>query len=59
VREWWWPPPAVYGNCAWPRRARAARRRTARYLYLELRGKIYFLFAYAKNERVDLSPADK
>lgn len=29
------------------------------YLYVELRGRIYFLLVYAKNERVDLTPADK
>lgn len=29
------------------------------YLYVELRRRIYFLLAYAKNERVDLSSADK
>ena len=29
------------------------------YLYIEVRGRIYFLVAYAKNEQVDLSSADK
>lgn len=29
------------------------------YLYIEVRGRIYFLVAYAKNEQVDLSAADK
>jgi hypothetical protein len=29
------------------------------YLYLEARGRVYFLLAYAKNERVDLTPAHK
>lgn len=29
------------------------------YLYLEVRGRIYFLLAYAKNEQVDLTSAQK
>lgn len=29
------------------------------YLYIELRGCIYFLLAYAKNEQVDLTPGQK
>lgn len=29
------------------------------YLYLELRGKIYFLLAYAKNQRVHLTQSEK
>lgn len=29
------------------------------YLYIEVRGRIYFLVAYPKNEQVDLSAADK
>lgn len=29
------------------------------YLYVELRSRIYFLLVYAKNERIDLTPADK
>ena len=29
------------------------------YLYLEVRGRVYFLLAYAKAERVDLSAADR
>ena len=29
------------------------------YLYLEVRGRVYFLLAYAKNEQVDLTPAQK
>ena len=29
------------------------------YLYVEFRGRIYFLLAYAKNEQVDLSPGQK
>ena len=43
---------------ALPGRGRRGGARLA-YLYLELRGKIYFLLVYAKNERVDLTPADK
>lgn len=37
------------------------RRGSARpgYPYLALRGRIYFLLVYAKNERIDLTPADK
>ncbi len=29
------------------------------YLYVEVRGRIYFLLAYAKNEQVDLTPGQK
>ena len=29
------------------------------YLYIEVRERIYFLLAYAKNEQVDLTPAQK
>jgi hypothetical protein len=29
------------------------------YLYIEVRGRIYFLLAYAKNEQFNLSPAQK
>lgn len=29
------------------------------YLYVEVRGRVYFLLAYAKNEQVDLTPDQK
>ncbi|MDP3775506.1 MAG: type II toxin-antitoxin system RelE/ParE family toxin [Gemmatimonadales bacterium] len=29
------------------------------YLYVTVRGRVYFLLAYAKNRRVDLTPAEK
>jgi hypothetical protein len=43
---------------ALPGRGRRGGARLA-YLYLELRGRIYFLLVFAKNERVNLTPADK
>ena len=43
---------------ALPSRGKRGSTRVA-YLYLEVRGRVYFLLAYAKAERVDLSAADK
>ena len=43
---------------ALPGRGKRGSTRVA-YLYLELRGRIYFLLAYAKAEQIDLSAADK
>ena len=43
---------------ALPGRGKRGSTRVA-YLYLEVRGRVYFLLAYAKAERVDLSAADK
>jgi len=43
---------------ALPSRGKRGSARVA-YLYVELRGRIYFLLAYAKSEQVDLSAADK
>ena len=43
---------------ALPGRGKRGSARVA-YLYLEVRGRVYFLLAYAKAEQVDLSAADK
>ena len=43
---------------ALPGRGKRGSTRVA-YLYLEVRGRVYFLLAYAKAEQVDLSAADK
>ena len=46
---------------ALPGRGRRGKRGSARiaYLYVEVRGRIYFLLAYAKGDQVDLTAADK
>ena len=43
---------------ALPGRGKRGSARVA-YLYLEIRGCVYFLLAYAKSDQVDLSAADK
>jgi len=43
---------------ALPGRGKRGSARVA-YLYVEIRGRVYFLLAYAKAEQLDLSPADK
>jgi hypothetical protein len=43
---------------ALPNRGKRGSARVA-YLYVERRGRIYFLLAYAKSEQVDLSAADR
>lgn len=48
------------GRCgvALPGRGRSGGARIA-YLFVELRGEIFFLVAYAKNERVNLTQSEK
>lgn len=43
---------------ALPGRGKRGSARVA-YLYVELRGRVYFLLAYAKGDQVDLTAADK
>ncbi|CAN5897701.1 type II toxin-antitoxin system RelE/ParE family toxin [soil metagenome] len=45
-------------RAALPGRGKRGSARIA-YLYFEVRGQIYFLLAYAKGDRVDLSAADR